>query len=144
MPFDPFDQPDAYISFSIESDQERDPVVHAQTALFGLMYWNAHHTPQKPLPELPDLMKGKLVVFDTGQKCIGAEDSETLLAVAISVCERTWNKNPLVPPDAIPNEHAIHIEPDAEEKALKFLQWLREYGDITKLKIKGEEYETKG
>jgi len=135
-----YDYPDAYISFCIETDKEPYPVVCARTALFGLMYWNAHHRPRKPFPELPDFMKGKLTVFDTGEKCISAEDSETLLTVAISVCERKWNKSPFTPQGASPQEHKFWPG-EEENKALYFLKWLRQNGDITKLKINGEEWE---
>jgi hypothetical protein len=137
MSFDP------YITFSIAKESvsredyvyEHDPVVHVQTALFGLMYWYATHRPQKPLPELPDSMKGKLTVFDMGQKCI--DDAPTLFTAAIAACERTWNKNPFSGYDDPQYEDPQYDE----ENALIFLKWLRENGDIMKLKIKGVEYE---
>jgi len=139
MSFDPYDHPGAYITFRIENGDEPFAVVHARTALFGLMYWNAHHRPQKPLPELPDFMKGKLTVFDTGEKCIGTDDAERLFSVAISVCERTWNKSPFS--GTFNDNGEFDAQYDDEEKALVFLKWLREHGDIGKLKIRGEEYE---
>jgi hypothetical protein len=144
--YDPYDHPDAYITFVIDGKsvgQDGDPIVHARTALFGLMYWNAAHTPQTPLPELPDFMKGKLTVFDTGNKCISAEDSETLLTVAASVCERKWNKSPFYfsCPNGDPIQIILNYEDD-EARALHFLKWLRldKEADIIKLKIGGEEF----
>jgi len=136
--YDPYDHPNAYISFAIcrkscDVPGDRDPVVHAKTAVFGLMYWNAAHSPHPPMPDLPNLMGG-LTIFDTGQKCV--DDPSDLFVVATSVCERKWNKNPFSDYDDPQYEDPQYDE----ENALIFLKWLREYGDITKLKIRGEEY----
>jgi len=132
--YDPYDYSSAYISFGIDKesigrqDSQFDPVVHAKSALFGLMYWNANHCPQQPLPELPDFMVGRISVWQTNEKHIDTEDADQLFTAAIAVCERTWNQTP-------------ELAGEDEEKALEFLKWLREHGDITKLKIRGEEYD---
>jgi hypothetical protein len=133
MSFDLYNYSGAYITFAVARENcdipgDRDPVVHARTALLGLMYWNDLHTLHQPLPELPEFLMGKLIAFDTGRKCISADDSEILLTVAVSVCERNWNKTP-------------ELTGEDEEKALSFLKWLRVNGDITNFKIRGEEYE---
>jgi len=135
MSFDPYDHPDSYITFSVEKDgilpeSSFDPTCHARTALFGVMYWYDLETPQPPLPDFPPELMGKLTAWDTGKRLVGPDEADTLLMLAVSACERNWNKTP-----------ELATGEDAEEKALSLLKWIRKNGNITKLKIRGEEYE---
>jgi hypothetical protein len=97
----------------------------ARTALIALVHWHAAHMPPDPsLPEFPEPFE----VYVSKRPIPGPGDP-LLLPLCVAVCERSWNRAPRLP------------EGEREEQALYLLKWLRKYGDVSQLEIKGKEYD---
>jgi hypothetical protein len=94
------------------------------TPLHGLMYWLINQMSQERDDELvlvgdydgAQLFRSKIRVLN--------HNNPQLISTAIAAIERRWNKTPV-----------FNSESDPQDQSLEILNWLKEWGDISRLEM---------